>query len=99
MRRSFSGVREAVANIKSAEKRARQTIKRRAHNVAARSKLRTAIKRVTNAVAAGEKDEAVASLKAAGPIIDAAVNKGIIHRNKAARHKSHLNTQVRELAK
>jgi small subunit ribosomal protein S20 len=54
---------------------------------------------VTNAVAAGEKDEAVAGLKAAVPVIDAAVTKGIIHRNKAARHKSHLNTQVRELAK
>jgi len=88
-----------VANIKSAEKRARQTIKRRVHNVAARSKLRTAIKRVTNAIAAGEKDEAAAGLKAAVPVIDAAVTKGIIHRNKAARHKSHLNSQVRGLAK
>jgi small subunit ribosomal protein S20 len=86
-----------VANIKSAEKRARQTVKRRARNMAARSKLRTAIKSVTNAVAAGNKEEAAASLKAAGPIIDAAVTKGLIHRNKASRHKSHLNARVKEM--
>jgi small subunit ribosomal protein S20 len=87
-----------VANIKSAEKRARQTIKRRAHNMAARSKLRTAIKDVTAAVAAGNKEEALASLKAAGPVIDSAVNKGLIHRNKASRHKSALNARVKELS-
>lgn len=87
-----------MANIKSAEKRARQTIKLRAHNMAARSKLRTAIKNVTNAVAAGNKEEALANLKAAGPVIDSAVNKGLIHRNKASRHKSSLNARVKELA-
>jgi small subunit ribosomal protein S20 len=87
-----------VANIKSAEKRARQTVKRRARNVAARSKLRTAIKGVVNAVAAGNKDEAVASLKAATPVIDSAVTKGLIHRNKASRHKRELNARVKELS-
>lgn len=87
-----------MANIKSAEKRARQTVKRRAHNMAARSKLRTAIKNVVNAVSAGEKEQAVANLKAAVPVIDTMVNKGIIHRNKAARHKSHLNAQVKGMA-
>lgn len=87
-----------MANIKSAEKRARQTIKRRAHNMALRSKLRTAIKSVSNAVSEGNKEEAAANLKAAGPIIDSMVNKGIIHRNKAARHKSHLNARVKELS-
>lgn len=87
-----------MANIKSAEKRARQTVKRRARNVAARSKLRTAIKGVVNAVDAGNKDEAVANLKAAGPIIDSAVNKGLIHRNKASRHKRLLNARVKELS-
>ncbi|MDY6946899.1 MAG: 30S ribosomal protein S20 [Pseudomonadota bacterium] len=87
-----------MANIKSAEKRARQTIKRRATNVAGRSKLRTAIKGVVNAVEAGDKEIAAAKLKAAGPIIDSAVNKGLIHRNKAARHKSALNARVKELA-
>ena len=92
------GAFTTVANIKSAEKRARQTIKRRASNVAGRSKLRTAIKGVVNAVEAGDKATAAAKLKAAGPVIDSAVNKGLIHRNKAARHKSSLNARVKELA-
>ena len=87
-----------MANIKSAEKRARQTVKRRTRNVAARSKLRTSIKDVVNAVNAGNKDEAAASLKAAGPIIDSAVNKGLIHRNKASRHKRLLNARVKEMS-
>ena len=92
------GAFTTVANIKSAEKRARQTVKRRARNVAGRSKLRTAIKGVVNAVEAGDKETAVAKLKAAGPIIDSAVNKGLIHRNKASRHKSALNARVKELS-
>lgn len=87
-----------MANIKSAEKRARQTLKRRAHNVAGRSKLRTAIKSVVNAVNAGDKEQAAANLKVAGPIIDSAVNKGLIHRNKASRHKSQLNARVKQLS-
>ena len=87
-----------MANIKSAEKRAHQTVKRRARNVAARSKLRTAIKGVVSAVNAGNKDEAAANLRAAGPVIDSAVNKGLIHRNKASRHKRLLNARVKALA-
>jgi small subunit ribosomal protein S20 len=87
-----------VANIKSAEKRARQTIKRRERNVAGRSRLRTAIKSVVNAVEAGNKEQAAANLKSAAPIIDSAVNKGLIHRNKAARHKRELNARVKELS-
>lgn len=86
-----------MANIKSAEKRARQTVKRRAQNVATRSKLRTAIKSVVTAVNAGDKQAATANLKAAVPVIDSMVNKGIIHRNKASRHKSHLNARVKEM--
>jgi small subunit ribosomal protein S20 len=86
-----------VANIKSAEKRARQTVKRKAHNAASRSRLRTAIKGVISAVDAGNKEEAIANLKVAVPVIDTMVNKGIIHRNKAARHKSQLNARVKEL--
>ena len=86
-----------MANIKSAIKRARQTVQRRAHNMAARSRLRSAIKSVLTAVQAGQKEAAVANLKAAVPVIDSMVNKGIIHRNKAARHKSHLNARVKAL--
>ena len=88
-----------MANIKSAEKRARQAIKRRAHNITLRSKMRTAIKKARSALAAGEKDGAQAAVKAATPVIDSMVNKGIIHRNKAARHKSRLTKQIRALAK
>ncbi|MFL6549681.1 MAG: 30S ribosomal protein S20 [Povalibacter sp.] len=86
-----------MANIKSAEKRAEQTIKRRARNMAARSKFRTAIKNVLNAVEAGDKAVATEKLKVASPIIDSMVNKGIIHRNKASRHKSQLNARVKEM--
>ena len=87
-----------MANIKSAEKRARQTVKRRAQNVATRSKLRTAIKAVVNAVTEGNKEAAAANLKAAVPVIDSMVNKGIIHRNKAARHKRELNARLKAMA-
>ncbi|HVY23270.1 MAG TPA: 30S ribosomal protein S20 [Steroidobacteraceae bacterium] len=86
-----------MANIKSAIKRARQTVVRRAHNMAARSALRTAIKNVLTAVHSGNKEEAASSLKTAVPLIDSMVNKGIIHRNKAARHKSQLNARVKAL--
>ena len=86
-----------MANIKSAEKRALQTIKRRARNMAARSKFRTAVKSVLAAVESGDKAIATEKLKAAGPVIDSMVNKGIIHRNKASRHKSHLNARVKEM--
>ena len=84
-----------MANIKSAEKRAKQAVKRRAHNMAARSKLRSSIKKVLNAVGAGDKTEAASALKSAQPIIDTMVSKGIIHRNKAARHKSRLNKALK----
>ncbi len=87
-----------MANIKSAIKRAGQTIQRRANNMAARSRLRTAIKNVLSAVEAGEKEAAVNNLKVAVPVIDSMFNKGIIHRNKAARHKSQLNARVKALA-
>ena len=87
-----------MANIKSAEKRAKQAVKRRAHNVAARSRLRTSIRKVLNAIAAGDKAEAAAAYKAAQPVIDTMVTKGIIHRNKAARHKRELNARLRAMA-
>jgi small subunit ribosomal protein S20 len=88
-----------LANIKSAEKRARQTTKRRDHNVMLRSKMRTAMKKVRAAVATGEKDAAQAAFKAAVPVIDSMVNKGIVHRNAAARTKSRLSASVKALAK
>ena len=86
-----------MANIKSAEKRAHQTVKRRARNMAARSKFRTAVKSVLAAVESGDKAAAAAKFKLAAPVIDSMVNKGIIHRNKASRHKSHLNARIKEM--
>ena len=87
-----------MANIKSARKRARQGEKRRQHNMALRSRMRTHVKNVIKAVAAGDKDKAKECYASAVPVIDTMVNKGIIHKNKAARHKSRLNRMVRELA-
>ena len=87
-----------MANTKSAEKAARQAIKRRANNVAARSKLRSAIRNVTLAIGSGDKAEAESSYKAAMPVIDSMVNKRLIHKNKAARHKSRLVHRIRAMA-
>ncbi|MBS0611965.1 MAG: 30S ribosomal protein S20 [Proteobacteria bacterium] len=88
-----------MANTKSAEKAARQAVVHRARNDAATSRLRSAIRKATLAIKSGKHAEATAALNEATPIIDSMVNKGIIHRNKAARHKSRLSKQVRSLAK
>jgi small subunit ribosomal protein S20 len=85
----------SVANTKSAEKAARQAVKHRSANVALRSRLRTAIRKSTDTSAAGKKADAAAAFKEAQPVIDAMVNKGLIHRNKAARHKSRLNARAK----
>ena len=86
-----------MANIKSAQKRARQNVMRREHNVAQRSSLRTAIKKVVKAIESGKRDEAEARYREAVPVIDRLTDKGIIHANKAARHKSRLNKRVRSV--
>lgn len=86
-----------MANIKSAAKRARQSEQRRQHNVALRSKMRTFVKKVLAAVEAGDKDLAKASYAEAVPVIDSVSDKGLIHKNKAARHKSRLNNKVKAL--
>ena len=86
-----------MANTKSAEKRAREAIERRARNVAHRSKVRSAVRKVVEAIRAGKKAEAAAALKAAAPVIDSMARKGIIHRNKAARHKSALSARIKAL--
>lgn len=86
-----------MANIKSAIKRARQNPKRRLHNASMRSMLRTYIKTVVRALDAKQLDEARAALTRAQPIIAKAVNKGLIHKNKAARHMSRLTAHVKAL--
>jgi small subunit ribosomal protein S20 len=87
-----------VANIKSAGKRARQAEKTRLHKMGLRSRMRTHIKAVIKAVDQGDKDAAAAAYKAAVPVIDSMINKGIIKKNKAARHKSRLNKKLRAMA-
>ena len=87
-----------MANIKSARKRAKQAEKTRKHNMGLRSRMRTQIKNVLKAVEAGDKDAAQSAYKAAVPVIDSMVNKGIVTKNKAARHKSRLNKMVKALA-
>jgi len=86
-----------VANSLQARKRARQAEKRRTHNAARRSMLRTHIKKVVYAIEAGDKETASAAYKAAVPVLDNAVSKGIIHKNKAARHKSRLNAHIKAM--
>jgi len=87
-----------VANIKSAKKRARQAIKRRAHNVALRSRVRNAVRKVLKAVAAGDKEAATASYKAVVPEIDRMAGKGILRKSRAAHYKSQLNAKLRAMA-
>jgi small subunit ribosomal protein S20 len=87
-----------MANTKSAEKRARKSVALRSRNVAQRSKVRSAVRKVVEAIRAGNKAEAAAALKAAAPVIDSMARKGIVHRNKAARHKSRLAAQIKALS-
>ncbi len=87
-----------MANIKSAKKRARQAEKTRKANMGMRSMMRTKIKSVVNACDAGDKDAAIAAYKDAVPVIDSMINKGIVTKNKAARHKRRLNKRVHELS-
>lgn len=86
-----------MANIKSAKKRARQSEKHRQHNASLRSMVRTYIKKVVAAVAAGDKKLAEESFKAAQPVIDRMASKGLIHKNKAARHKSRLVASIKKI--
>lgn len=87
-----------MANSPQARKRARQNDKARAHNASLRSMARTYIKKVLSAVEAGNAEEAQTALNAAVPVIDRIADKGIMHKNKAARHKSRLNAKVKALA-
>lgn len=86
-----------MANIKSAIKRARQNEVRRQRNAGMRSQLRTHIKKVLKAIEAGGKEAAAAAFKTAQPIIDRMAGKGIIHKNKAARHKKRLSAHIKKL--
>jgi small subunit ribosomal protein S20 len=84
-----------LANSPQAIKRARQAEQRRQRNASQRSTLRTAVKKVVAAINAGDREVASQAYAAAVPVIDRAAGKGLIHANKAARHKSRLNEHIR----
>jgi small subunit ribosomal protein S20 len=87
-----------MANHKSAEKRVRQNAKRKEINRSNRSKLRTSIKKLRTAISGNDKKSGDELILSTVSLIDKAVNKGIIHKNTAARHKSRLTKHVNGMA-
>lgn len=87
-----------MANIKSARKRARQSVRRRDRNMELRSRFRTAVKKVLKAAQQGDADAAQTMFRAAVPQIDKMVTKGILTKNRAAKYKSRLNARIRSIA-
>ena len=87
-----------MANSAQARKRAKQAEKRRSHNASFRSMVRTYIKKVVAAIDTKDYDKATSAYQEAVPVIDRMADKGIIHKNKAARHKSRLNAQIKALS-
>ena len=79
-----------MANIKSAAKRARQNVKRREHNRYYRTTARTYVKKARAQIAANDLEEAEITVQSAVKLLDKAAQKGVIHRNNAARRKSRL---------
>jgi small subunit ribosomal protein S20 len=86
-----------MANTAQARKRARQNVKRRERNSGLRSKLRTAIKSVQKAIVVGDRNLAETIFKSSVNVIDSITSKGIIHKNKAARHKSRLSSAIKAM--
>lgn len=87
-----------MANIKSAKKRARTAEKNRRHNASRRSMMRTYMKKVDAAITAGDQEAAQKAFAELTPILDRAAQKGLIHKNKAARHKSRMGAKVKALS-
>lgn len=86
-----------MANIKSAKKRAIQSEAQRQHNVAMRSMMRTYVKKTLKAIKEGGKTAAEAAFNEMQKVLDRYAHKGLIHKNKANRHKSRLAAQIKEL--
>ena len=93
-----SKAKKKTVRIASGRKRARQDVKLNAANTALRSKFRTAVKGVLKAVASGDKSKAGDTFKTAQAVIDSIADKGIFHKNKAARDKSRLSAKIKALA-
>jgi small subunit ribosomal protein S20 len=86
-----------MANSAQARKRARQSVKVNQHNAALRSTMRTAMKKIVKAIESGDKAVAVAAYSENVSVIDRIADKGIIHKNKAARHKSRLSAKIKAM--
>ena len=84
-----------MANSAASKKRARQAVKRNQHNSQIRAKVRTFVKKVVSAISTGNKEEAISGFTVMQKNVDQAVSKGLIHKNKAARIKSRLNSKVK----
>jgi small subunit ribosomal protein S20 len=93
-----SKAKKKTVRLASGLKRVRQDLKLNAANTSLRSKFRTAIKNVQKAVIAGDKTKAAELFKAAQGTIDSIADKGLFHKNKAARHKSRLSAKVKALS-
>jgi len=86
-----------MANTPQSKKRARQNERRYAINKARRSRIRTQLRKVEEAIASGDKDAATAALRAAQPELMRGVTKGVFHKNTAARKMSRLSARVKAL--
>ncbi|TMH27996.1 MAG: 30S ribosomal protein S20 [Betaproteobacteria bacterium] len=92
-----SKAKKKTVRIASGRKRVRQDVKLNAANTALRSKFRTVVKNVQKAVGTGDKAKAAEMFKEAQRVIDSVADKGIFHKNKAARHKSRLSAKIKAL--
>jgi small subunit ribosomal protein S20 len=90
--------KKKTVRLASGRKRARQDVKLNAANTSLRSKFRTAIKNVQKAVLTGDKSKATELYKSAQSVIDSIADKGLFHKNKAARHKSRLSAKLKALS-
>ena len=90
--------KKRTVRLASGRKRARQDVALNAHNSALRSRFRTMVRNVQKAVAGGDKAKAAEAFRAAQGVIDSVADKGIFHKNKAARTKSRLAARVKALA-
>ena len=88
-----------MANTKSAKKAARQAARRTVVNKSRRSRMRSAIRKVEEAIASGDRSQATAALAEAEPALIRSAQKGIVHRNSAQRKVSRLSHQIAKLGK
>lgn len=86
-----------MANSPQSEKRARQSARRQDVNKARRSRIRTFLRKVEEALASGNKDQAAAALKAAQPELARGITKGVLHKNTVARKMSRLSSRVKAI--